>query len=329
VKSTAYKGGEKHRRWKDANLYLLPVVTPTAYLGIPVALLGAFLLSLGSAVQQRGVAAVDGESERRGIGGLALGQFVRLFSNRRWLGGTVMVVLAIVCQLIALAVAPIAVVQPIGIFALVITAAISSRTSHKKLGAPSIRAITICVVAVVIFVTVAALTTHVAAIRNSNVIVILIVVASVIVLLGVGFLVFRKRFSRIFYVVASGVLFGFVATLAKVIIGRVETVVDAHGSPFAVGGLTYLCLVGIVLAGSLGQYFQQSAFRSGSPEVVVAGLTVIDPIVGATLGLAALGEASGAPAWSFIVFASAGLVAIYGVVQLSRRRPHQPEAGSR
>ena len=72
----------------------------------------------------------------------------------------------------------------------------------------------------------------------------------------------------------------------------IETVVQAHQSPFAVGLLTYICLLGIIVAGSLGQFLQQSAFSSGSPEVVVAGLTVIDPIIGATVGLAVLGEAA-------------------------------------
>jgi drug/metabolite transporter (DMT)-like permease len=294
-------------------------VTPVEYVGIPVALLGAFLLSIGSASQQRGVSAMGRRND--GKGGLAVRQIVRLISNRRWLQGTVMVSLAIVCQLTALGFAPITVVQPIGVFALVITALISARSAHASLGGRAIRAIAICVVAVVIFVTVAALTTHVAAIHNSNVIVVLVIVGVVVGLLGATFLTLRKRLTRIFYVIASGVLFGFVATLAKVIIGRVETVLAAHDSPFAVGGLTYVCLLGIVVAGSLGQYLQQSAFSSGSPEVVVAGLTVIDPIVGATVGLAALGEAVGAPAWSFIVFVAAGAVAVFGVVRLSRTPP--------
>jgi drug/metabolite transporter (DMT)-like permease len=294
-------------------------VTPVEYVGIPVALLGAFLLSIGSASQQRGVSAMGRRND--GKGGLAMRQIVRLISNRRWLQGTVMVSLAIVCQLTALGFAPITVVQPIGVFALVITALISARSAHTSLGGRAIRAIAICVVAVVIFVTVAALTTHVAAIHNSNVIVVLVIVGVVVGLLGATFLTLRKRLTRIFYVIASGVLFGFVATLAKVIIGRVETVLAAHDSPFAVGGLTYVCLLGIIVAGSLGQYLQQSAFSSGSPEVVVAGLTVIDPIVGATVGLAALGEAVGAPAWSFMVFVAAGAVALFGVVRLSRTPP--------
>jgi hypothetical protein len=84
-------------------------VTPVEYVGIPVALLGAFLLSIGSASQQRGVSAMGRRND--GKGGLAMRQIVRLISNRRWLQGTVMVSLAIVCQLTALGFAPITVVQ--------------------------------------------------------------------------------------------------------------------------------------------------------------------------------------------------------------------------
>jgi len=294
-------------------------MNPIDDLGIPVALLGAFLLSFGSAVQQRGVSAVGARDD--GKGGLAIKQMIRLATNRQWLGGAGMVILAIVCQLSALALAPIAVVQPIGVFALVITAFIIARANHQKLDAPSIRSIAICVIAVVIFVTVAALTTHVSRIENRKVIVVLIIAGVVVLGLGGTFLLYRRRLGRLFYVIASGVLFGFVATLAKVILGRVETVVGAHHSAFAVGGLTYLCLLGIVVVGLLGQYLQQSAFSSGSPEVVVAGLTVIDPIVGASVGLAVLGEAAGAPLWSFFVFVAAGILAVFGVIQLSRRRP--------
>ncbi len=294
-------------------------MTPLEYLGIPVAMLGAFLLSFGSAVQQTGVSAQAARGD--GKGGLAIAQMLSLARNRDWLGGTVMVILAIVCQLTALGLSPIAVVQPIGILALVVTAMISARKPHNAPTAAAVRAIGTCVIAVVIFVTVAALTTHIAPISNQEVIVVLIIAGTVVVVLGGLFLALRRRLTRTFYVIASGVLFGFVATFAKVILGRVETVVAAHQSPFAVGGLTYVCLLGVIVAGSLGQYLQQSAFTFGSPEAVVAGLTVIDPIVGATIGLVVLGEATGAPLWSFVVFAATGLLSVWGVIQLSRTRP--------
>jgi F0F1-type ATP synthase assembly protein I len=65
----------------------------------------------------------------------------------------------------------------------------------------------------------------------------------------------------------------------------------------------------------------QTAYSSGPPDLVVAGLTVVDPIVGITIGITVLGEAAGAPPWAAVVFVLAGIVAIYGVFQLSKHHP--------
>jgi hypothetical protein len=50
----------------------------------------------------------------------------------------------------------------------------------------------------------------------------------------------------------------------------------------------------------------------------VAGLTVIDPMIGVTIGIAVLGEATTAPVWAIPVFAIAGAIAVFGVIQLAR-----------
>src|SRR6202042_2919008 len=85
--------------------------------------------------------------------------------------------------------------------------------------------------------------------------------------------------------------------------------------------LTIVCLLGLILAGLLGSYFVQTAYSSGPPDLVVAGLTVIDPLVGVTIGITVLGTASGAPLWAAFVFIVAGNIAIYGVFQLSKHHP--------
>lgn len=82
--------------------------------------------------------------------------------------------------------------------------------------------------------------------------------------------------------------------------------------------LTLACVVGIGVAGGLSVYFVQRAHAANRAEVVVAGLTVVDPAVAVVLGIAILGEASGAAPWAFIAMAAAGLVAIGGVFALSR-----------
>ena len=49
-------------------------------------------------------------------------------------------------------------------------------------------------------------------------------------------------------------------------------------------------VVAIVAAGGLGSWFVQNAYSGGPPDLVIAGLTVIDPIVGIAIGIAILGE---------------------------------------
>ncbi len=69
----------------------------------------------------------------------------------------------------------------------------------------------------------------------------------------------------------------------------------------------------------LGTYFVQTAYAQGPPDLVVAGLTVIDPLVAILIGVLVLGEAANAPLWSIAVFLGAGTLAILGVI--SSRSP--------
>ena len=111
----------------------------------------------------------------------------------------------------------------------------------------------------------------------------------------------------------AGVLYGFVATLAKVVLGKIE-----QGE---FGWLTLLCLVGLLAATVLGAYFVQNAYASGPPDLVIAGLTVVDPLVAVVIGIAVLGEASQAPPWAIVVYVISGAIAVWGVFQLARNHP--------
>ena len=80
-------------------------------------------------------------------------------------------------------------------------------------------------------------------------------------------------------------------------------------------------MVGLILAALLGTYFVQTAYSSNPPDLVVAGLTVIDPIVAVAIGIIVLGEAAGAPLWAVFAFIAAGGCAVWGVTSLSRHHP--------
>ena len=76
---------------------------PRILLGIPLALLGAVFMSFGAQYQHRGVQKVERLSGKT-TGGLSRSQLTSLLTRPSWVAGTVMLGLAIVCQLAALSV---------------------------------------------------------------------------------------------------------------------------------------------------------------------------------------------------------------------------------
>jgi len=233
--------------------------------------------------------------------------------------------LAILFQLTSLAFAPLIVVQPLGAIALVVTAIVNARQSGIKLDSASIRAIVLCVGGVGLFVTIAAFTAKSSPITELQLRIVLIILAVVLAAFAVAFALLRHRFTAIFYIIGAGVLFGFVATLAKVVIDRVKTLSFAGFQLAPEDVLTVLCLVGLLVAALLGSYFVQSAYSNGPPDLVVAGLTVIDPLVAITIGIVVLGEAAHAPVWAIIAFLVAGAIAIYGVLLLAKNHPQSQQ----
>lgn len=298
------------------------VLPTTAPIGIALALVAAVLLALGTQFQHRGVSIVDAATESGAKTGLSLGQLRRLLARPSWVIGTALLGLAIVLQLTSLTQAPLTVVQPLGAFALVVTAIVNSRVSKVPLDRFTIRAILTCVLGVGIFVGIAAFVTERHPITATQLSIVLIVLSVVLAVFITLFIVGRRRKPRpIFYVIAAGVLFGFVVTLANVVIARIQTIVVTDFEFDAADILTLLCLAGLVAAALLGTYFVQTAHSSNPPDLVVAGLTVIDPIVAVSIGIIVLGEAASAPPWAIVAFAGAAAIAIYGVVSLARHHP--------
>nr|WP_243075276.1 DMT family transporter [Microbacterium sp. SS28] len=286
---------------------------PAILFGIPLALLGAVFMSFGAQYQHRGVTKVERLSGLSGKAGLSGRQLLSLLTRPSWVSGTVMLGLAIGCQLVALAFAPLIIVQPIGAISLVITTLLNARVTGIRPTRQSIAAIIACVGGVFIFVTIAAFFATENPVTERETIIILSLLAVLLVLLGGVWLWLRQRGLPLFYIVAAGMIYGFVATLAKVVIERVK----ANDFDW----LTILSLIAMVAAVTIGAYFVQTAYAVGPPDLVIAGLTVVDPIVAVLIGLTILQEAANAPLWAFFGFAIAGAIAITGVFTLARYHP--------
>lgn len=299
-------------------------LSSSAAIGIPLALTAAVLLAVGTQFQNRGVVQVDAASERSAKTGLSFGQLKSLLARPSWVIGSLLLGVGMVVQLSSLAYAPLIVVQPLGAVALVITAILNARLSKVPLDKVSIRAIVVCVIGVGAFVTIAAFVAESHPITETQLVTVLLILSVVLAVFIALFFIMRKRTPRpIFYVIAAGTLFGFVVTLAKVVIDRIRTILAGTFSFGPADILTLLCLVGLVAAALLGTYFVQTAHSSNPPDLVVAGLTVIDPLVAVSIGIIVLGEAAGAPWWAIIAFAIAAAAAIWGVLSLARHHPQK------
>jgi FtsH-binding integral membrane protein len=296
----------------------------SAVVGIPVAIVAAVLLALGAQLQNQGATRVEEEepSGRRTV----LERLMALLATPRWLGGSTILGMAVALQLVSLLFAPIAVVQPIGALSLVITVLLDTRMNRARIPGRAKVAIGVCVLGVTAFVVTASLTTTSGSPGALQIGIVLAVLGAVLLIAAAVLLALRARPSALRSALTAALLFGFVATLAKLVIGRLQHVVTSGSGFQPVDLLTLGSVLALLLAGTIGLALVQAAYAAGSPDLVVAALTVVDPLVAVTIGIAVLGEAATAPPGAFVVFVAAGLVAIGGVLLLAR---HQPEAGSR
>ncbi len=288
-------------------------LTPYQAIGIPIALLGAVFLSIGAQLQHRGVSKVDGTHLVGAKSGLSMGQLMSLIRRPSWVFGTLLLTLAIVIQLISLVFAPLIVVQPLGVVAMVLTNVINSRVNGIAPDARVRGSIALAVLGIAIFVGFSAVYAFERALSAEQLLFIMWLLAGVIAVVVAAFLIFRQRLRAMFYIVAAGTLFGFVVTITKVLINRWQSnQVDAF---------MILCLAGLIVAALLGGYFVQTAYSVGSPDLVIAGLTVIDPLVAVAIAITVLGEADRFPPFALAGIAMGGALSVIGVVLLARHHP--------
>jgi len=294
-------------------------------LAICLALLSAVALAIGSQLQN-GAVGLQKKAALSGRSHFTFRQLMDLIRHPQWVTGLFISIIALVLQFTALLLAPLILVQPIGAIALVITSVINSRITKTPLNAGSIYAILLCTLGLGAFVLMAHEVAVEPAIDDTALIQILVLVIS---LIAVGLVVLLRgagNFKPLTFIIGAGVLFGFVATLTKVVVKRLfsqggyDRIITFSIDPLT-EGLTFLALLSLIAAGLLGGWFVQNAYTSGPPDLVVAGLTVIDPMVAVSIGVVLLNEAMNASLPIMVGFVASGAVAVVGVYLLSKLHP--------
>lgn len=294
-------------------------------LAISLALLSAVALAIGTQLQN-GAVGVQKKAALSGRSHLNLKQLLDLIRHPQWVTGLFISIAALILQFTALLLAPLILVQPIGATALVITSVLNAKITKTKLNQGSILAILLCTGGLGAFVVMAHEVAVEPVIDDTALMQILAMAITLIAIMGYIFFSGASKFKPLTFIVGAGVLYGFVATLTKVVIKRLfnqdgfNRLISFQGE-LLTDGLTVLALLSMIAAGLLGGWFVQNAYASGPPDLVVAGLTVIDPLIAVSIGVVLLNEAMNAPWPIMLGFLASGAMAVVGVFLLSKVHP--------
>lgn len=269
------------------------------WLAVVLAAAGAAFFAFAARLQHRAVN--DGAADLK----------VRdLLRRPRWLAGLVLLVVGAAVHAVALGMAPLTVVQPVGVLAIGITALLDDR--RREL--PAVALTTFGVGAFVFLAAGSATATPVAA--EAEVTAGLVVLGLVALPGLVGVLSSRPAVRALGFGAAGGVAYGYVSVLMRSVSQDVQTGSLSFG--------TGLSAAGIALSLLVGGWFIQHAYASGPPHVAVACLTVVDPLVAVGIGTTLLGEAARTSGPTAVAELACAAVAIAGVALLARKDSKTP-----
>lgn len=262
-------------------------------LAIALAVLGAVFFSAGALLQHGVVTGLPGRPR--------IGDLIRA---PRWLGGLALLGSGAGVHAVALGMAPLTVVQPVGVIAVAITAILDRRRRDLP-------AVAVTMLGVGTFVTVAAgSTTSTEVGADAQTRAALLVLGGVALLTLIGAIASRPSVRGLCFGAAGGAAYGFVSVLMRAVSLEIrEGTVDFS---------TAMSVAAMVTALLVGGWLVQLSYRCGPPHLAVACLTVVDPLVAVGLGAGVLGEATHLDAAATAVALTAAVLAVGGVAVLSR-----------
>ncbi|NDL60430.1 DMT family transporter [Phytoactinopolyspora mesophila] len=275
--------------------------------GIAVTLsIAAATFHASAAVFQERIAGAHSASPARRLGTL------RLLRRARWWWAVVLTGIASSLHIVALHFGPLTVVQPLGALTLVLALTLSAALAGRRvvraewLGV----ALTMAGLGLLLHLTTAEgprIALSSSEVRALTVVAVGIMAGLVVAAMGAKRLVTRS----LVHAAAAGVAFGVASAMARTVTVRMSD----HGWTEAIAPASAI-MVGLAFGGLL---LAQAAYRAGV-GAPLATLTIVNPIVAATIGLQLLGERFVAGAGGAVLAGLAAVVAASGVMLLARNR---------
>ncbi|SDM80324.1 Glycosyltransferase involved in cell wall bisynthesis [Lentzea albidocapillata subsp. violacea] len=260
-------------------------------IAITLAVFGAVCFALAARLQHDAIASTGARAS--------------VLRQPRWLGGLALLIAGAGVHAAALGMAPLTVVQPIGVLAIGMTALMDRR--FREL--PAILLTTVGVGAFVLLASGSATATKVA--PDIELTAGLVTLGLIAVPGVIAALTSNARVRAVAFASAGGVAYGYVSVLMR----AVSQSVQQGGF-----GLSHLASVlGIALSLAVGGWLVQHAYAGGPPHLAVACLTVVDPLVAVGLGAFLLGEAAHLSPLTGVALFACALAAVCGVFALARQ----------
>ena len=289
-------------------------------LGILIVAAASLLFATGATIQHLVAGDVaDSQAENRTMN---LRQLWRLVTTPKWLLGLAIITLGAVAHIVAMMMAPVTVVQPVGILAVPWSVLMAAKIHHHKVTSTMWFAVLLTILGIVGFTLIsgsnAAKDTQVAPVQVLMGCVVVYVLGAAFGLLG-----WRGRtglLRSLMWATGGSFFYGLSSALIKTVSVMMREP-DFHTTsmfwvivPFLVGSYLF------------GGAMIQQGYATGPAETVVASMTTTDPIVGVSFGIIILGEGVLISLPEAFGMAVAGAVAIWGVFLLSK---YHPDAVSR
>ncbi|MFP3714437.1 multidrug transporter [Puerhibacterium sp. TATVAM-FAB25] len=268
------------------------------------------------AVARAGGATGAAGARAGGAGRPVLRRVARAVRHPRWLLGLGLAGAGTVVHAVALLLAPLRVVQPVGVLAVPVAVLLASLRTRRRPSAGVVVGVLLSVLGVVGFVAASAGSTTSSPPPGASTLVAGLAVGAVVAALAV--LGVRRSGWAACLCLATGAAaaFGLVSALVRAVSQAVASGdVPPTAPPVLAAG------AGVVLALLAGGWLVQHAYTAGAPELVVACLTVVDPVVAVLLGAVLLGEGAATPPALWAVLGLAAAAAALGVVTLARHHP--------
>lgn len=287
------------------------------YIAICMQILGSFLFAGGAILQSLGVRSQFDQDGRASDNKLSLRGLFRLVLIPKWTIGLACVLVGAGINFAALTLAPVAVVQPIGILAVIWSVILAAKVHRRGIPPRVWIAVAVTFVGLVGFTWIS--TTSATGNHEAQMVDLLVAFAVVLVLcLALGAATKRavpwlkatlwSSIGAMLYGLATGML----KATADLLLRYDNPILD----------LEVLLTVSTMLIGFIGgAWMIQQGYASGPAEITVATMTTVDPVVAVLFGLIVLGEGLDVTVLDAIGMVALGAVAILGVVLLSRDHP--------